>query len=118
MTVLLQATCTCTWFCTLGLFILHADPQWVPALAHGADNPHCLLLILGHQTPNLVRERNIPRSKHTVTFRMGTLGGSTLDYSYLLRLLCLKAQVFNCMNQKSLCPVPSENHSNFQFKAL
>lgn len=47
-----------TWVCILGLFILNADPQWVPSLASSADNPHCLLLILGHGTPHLVRERS------------------------------------------------------------
>lgn len=49
----------------------------------------------------------------TVEFWMGSLGGSVLDYSYLFRLLGLKAHVFNCSNQKSLCPVPSENQQTF-----
>lgn len=46
----------------------------------------------------------------TVRFWMRSLGVSVFDHSYLLGLLFLKAHVFNCSNQKSLCPVSSENH--------
>lgn len=98
-----------TWVCILGLFILNADPQWVPSLASSADNPHCLLLILGHGTPHLVRERSELALWDFGWGHWGSLVG-VFDHSYLLGLLFLKAHVFNCSNQKSLCPVSSENH--------